>query len=138
MHPREPSANQIVHRASGQKDRMRAMGPYAIESLIEEDEEGEGTVYRVRIEPHQRTAVSYHRVAEEYYYILSGRGTAVFNGREVRLAAGEFVRLPPGTTHSFATGEESLEMLNIHTPGCRPHRDTYFVGPDVPEGFSRG
>ncbi len=127
----------LIHRPSGGPGRGERLGPYVIEALLTEAEEGAGTVYRVRIDPHQRTGVSYHRVAEEYYYVLAGGGTAVLNGAEHRLTAGDFLRLPPGTTHGFVTGDEALEMLNIHTPGCRPDRDVYFVG-EVPQGFTGG
>jgi mannose-6-phosphate isomerase-like protein (cupin superfamily) len=130
--PRQPL--QILHRASGQPDNVRNLGPYQIEALIDEEQEGAGTVYRVRIAPHQHTSISFHRVAEEYYYVLSGSGSAILDGRHVALAAGDFLRLPPETRHAFVTGEEGLEMLDIHTPGCRPNRDTYFVD-DVPAGF---
>jgi mannose-6-phosphate isomerase-like protein (cupin superfamily) len=127
----------LIHRRSGDAGRGERLGPYVIEALLTEAEEGAGTVYRVRIDPHRRTSVSYHRVAEEYYYVLSGSGTAVLNGEARPVAAGDFLRLPPGTTHGFVTGAEALEMLNVHTPGCRPDRDVYFVG-DVPEGFTPG
>jgi mannose-6-phosphate isomerase-like protein (cupin superfamily) len=106
---------------------MEALGPYVIESFIDVDEEGAGTVYRVRIAPGQRTGVSQHRVAEEYYYVLTGRGTAMLDGEPRPVSAGDFLRLPPGMTHAFITADEPLEMLNIHTPGCRPNRDTYFL-----------
>jgi mannose-6-phosphate isomerase-like protein (cupin superfamily) len=122
-----PTGLQIVHRSSGDAGRVQALGPYAIEALLTEAEEGAGTVYRVRIEPNQRTSISYHKVAEEYYFVLSGSGLAVLDGREQPLRAGDFLRLPPGTTHGFVTHAEPLEMLDIHTPGCRPQRDTYFV-----------
>jgi mannose-6-phosphate isomerase-like protein (cupin superfamily) len=92
-------------------------------------------VYRVRIEPHSTTSVSYHQLAEEYYYVLSGSGTALLNDVAYELKAGDFLRLPPGTTHGFVTTEEALVMLDIHTPGSRPNRDVYFVG-EKPEGFS--
>ncbi len=126
----------LIHRASGDPDRTQHLGPYAIESLIQPDEEAAGTVYRVTIGPHQRTRVSFHRIAEEYYYVLSGRGTALLDGRPYPLAAGDFLRLPPGTTHGFVTAEEPLSMLNIHTPGSRPDRDVYFTEGPPPEGFS--
>jgi mannose-6-phosphate isomerase-like protein (cupin superfamily) len=113
---------------------MERLGPYAIETLIRPDEEGAGTAYRVRIEPHSRTTVSYHKVAEEYYFVLSGSGTAILDGREVALRAGDFLRLPPGTTHGFVTKDEALEMLDVHSPGCRPDHDVYFVG-ETPDGF---
>ncbi len=125
---------KILHCSSGEPEKTQSLGPYQIESLIDETQEGVGTVYRVRIAPHQQTNVSYHRLAEEYYFVLSGRGMALLNGQEFPLKSGDFLRLPPGTHHAFVTFDEPLEMLDIHTPGCRPNRDTYFVD-EVPDGF---
>ncbi|MFN4259329.1 MAG: cupin domain-containing protein [Gemmataceae bacterium] len=127
----------LLHRATGNPAHGQQFGPYWIEALIGEAEEGAGTVYRVRIEPQQRTSISYHRLAEEYYFVLAGQGVAILDGREYPLRPGDFLRLPPGTAHGFVTGAEPLELLDIHTPGCRPNRDTYFVD-TVPDGFSGG
>jgi quercetin dioxygenase-like cupin family protein len=127
----------VIYRLSGDPGRVRQLGPYAIEALLAPDEERAGTVYRVRIAPQARTNLSYHRVAEEYSYVLAGRGTALLDGQEYALRPGVFLRLPPGTTHGFVTADEPLELLDIHTPGCRPERDTYFVGAP-PEGFDAG
>lgn len=124
----------VLHRKKAETGPADKLGPYAIESLIAENEEGAATFYRVRIEPGQKTSTSYHRKAEEFYYVLGGHGTAYLNGTAYPLAAGDFVRLPPGVQHCFETGEHSLEMLDIHIPGCRPDRDTYFVDA-MPEGF---
>jgi mannose-6-phosphate isomerase-like protein (cupin superfamily) len=127
----------LIHRHTPDAARRQHLGPYGIESLIEPDEESAGTVYRVRIEPHERTAVSHHRIAEEYYFVLAGQGTAILDGVEHALVAGDFLRLPPGTKHGFVTANNPLEMLNIHTPGSRPDRDVYFDDSLPPEGFSR-
>jgi quercetin dioxygenase-like cupin family protein len=132
MSQADPSRRAIIHRASGTAGER--LGPYVIESLLTEQEEGKATVYRVRVEPHCRTNVSYHKIAEEIYYVLSGHGTALLDGRDYTLQPGDLLRLPPGTTHGFVTGAEPLEMLDIHTPGCRPNRDVYFVDA-VPDGF---
>ena len=126
-------ANRIIHRSTD--DAMEQLGPYRIESLLLPAEAAAGTVYRVRIEPNQRTSISYHKIAEEYYYVLAGRGVALLNGRPHELKPGDFLRLPPGTRHGFMTESEPLEMLDIHTPGCRPDHDVYFEG-DVPDGFT--
>ena len=72
---------------------MQHLGPYRLESLIDAHEEGTGTAYRVTIAPQQRTSVSFHRVAEEWYYVLSGSGTAVLNGQGHSLVAGDFLHL---------------------------------------------
>lgn len=130
----QPDRRAIIHRVSGDPQRTQQLGPYHIEALIDLPEEGAGTAYRVRIAPGERTAVSYHKSAEEYYYVLAGGGVALLNGMEYPLAAGDFLRLPPGTTHGFTAGPDGLEMLDIHTPGCRPDRDVYFVD-EKPVGF---
>jgi len=128
---------RILHQRSGsQSAAKQKLGPYEIESLIPPEDEGAGTAYRVRIEPHQTTSVSYHKIAEEFYYILSGSGVAVLDGAAYELHAGDFLRLPPGTTHGFITHDEPLLMLDIHTPGSRPDHDVFFVG-DIPAGFGR-
>jgi quercetin dioxygenase-like cupin family protein len=111
------------------------LGPYHIETLIAESEEGAATVYRVRIEANQRTSISYHRIAEEFYHVISGKGVALLDGLEYPLQTGDFLRLPAGTTHGFVTGEEELVMLDIHCPGSRPDRDVYFIG-ETPQGFT--
>lgn len=129
------SGLRILHLKETNEIPTARLGPYEIATLISTEEEGAATAYRVRIEPHQRTSVSYHRIAEEFYQVLAGRGTAVLNGVEHPLEPGDFLRLPPGTTHGFITGEEALVMLDIHCPGSRPDRDVFFVG-EAPEGFA--
>jgi len=126
---------KLIHRSSGLADAGQRLGLYQIEALLHPDEEGAGTAYRVRIEPHQRTSVSFHKLAEEYYFVIGGRGVAILNGEAHPLQPGDFLRLPPGCTHGFVTANEPLDMLDIHTPGCRPDRDVYFVG-TIPEGFT--
>jgi len=127
--------HKIIHRKGSPAQGVQLLGPYRLQSLIEPEEELNATFYRVWIGPHQTTATSYHRVAEEFYYVLSGRGEAVLNGQFYRLEPGDFLRLPPGTTHRFITADETLEMLNIHCPGSRPDRDVYFID-EPPPGFS--
>ena len=122
----------IVHRAAGPRQQL---GPYGIETLLTRAEEGALTAYRVRIEPGERTAASCHKVAEELYYVLEGTGTAVLDGQPRAIKAGELLRLPPGTAHAFITAAEPLLMLNIHSPGCWPDRDVYFVDGPPPAGF---
>ena len=129
------STLDIIHRRSGDPRRTQQLGPYRLETLIDPREEGAGIVHHVYVAPRERTSVSYHQIAEEFYYVISGSGIAILNGREYRLTVGDFLRLPPGTTHGFVTEDEPLEMLDVQIPGCRPDRDVYFVGGPPPEGF---
>lgn len=132
-----PSSLSLLHLPAAHQEATakRQLGPYEIETLIPPAEEGALTAYRVRIEPHQTTAVSYHRIAEEIYYVLEGSGTAHLDGVPHELRPGDFLRLPPGTTHGFTTGETPLVMLDLHAPGSRPDHDVYFVG-ETPPGFN--
>jgi mannose-6-phosphate isomerase-like protein (cupin superfamily) len=134
---RPASSLAILHRAKDGALPAAKLGPYEIEALIAESEEGAGTAYRVRIGPHQKTSTSYHQKAEEFYYVVAGAGAAYLNGVAHALAPGDFLRLPPGVQHRFETQDLPLEMLDIHIPGCRPDRDTFFVD-EVPDGFGPG
>ena len=128
-------ALRILHVRPGEPlSAPEQLGPYRIESLIPRTDEAACTAYRVRIAPHSTTSVSFHKVAEEIYYVLEGSGAAVLNGARHDLHAGDFLRLPPGTTHGFETGADALVLLDIHTPGSRPDHDVYFVG-ETPAGF---
>ena len=118
---------QLIHRASGLPMNIQQFGPYLIEPLLTEAEEAAATVYRVCVEAKQRTSTSFHEVAEEFYFVVSGTATAILDGTSQPLKPGDFLRLPPGTRHAFVTQDEPLELLDIHVPGCRPGRDTYFV-----------
>lgn len=124
----------ILHRGIDSTGATDKLGPYQIETLIPVAVEGAATAYRVTIEPNQVTNTSYHRVAEELYYVLAGAGVAVLDGMAYHLKAGDFLRLPPGVTHRFETSDLGLTLLDIHVPGCRPDRDTYFVD-ETPNGF---
>lgn len=126
---------RILHHRASDVSLKQKLGPYEIEALIAPSDEAAGTAYRVRIESHQKTSISYHKIAEEFYYVLSGSGTAILNGELHALAEGDFLRLPPGTTHGFITQDEALVMLDMHTPGSRPDHDVYFIG-DAPDGFT--
>lgn len=126
---------KILHGKNSSGGVVESLGPYAIESLVPADQEGQFTAYRVHIEPNQETSESYHKIAEEIYYVVAGKGTAYLDDEAFILEPGDFLRLPPGTRHRFVTQEDSLEMLDIHSPGSRPDRDVYFTG-NAPDGFS--
>ena len=122
--------SDVVHRPSGDPARSEQLGPYRIEALLSRDEARAGTVYRVHIAAGQTTAVSYHRVAEEYYFVLAGGGVAVLDGREYPLRPGDFLRLPPGTRHGFVAGAEGLDLLD-------PGSDGLLVSPPSPTDPAR-
>ncbi len=130
-----PGKLSIIHRIPSSSGPTAKLGPYEIETLISVEQEGAATAYRVTVEPRRQTNTSYHENAEELYYVVAGSGTAFLDGIAHPLSPGDFLRLPPGVKHRFETGNDSLVMLDIHVPGCRPDRDTHFVD-ETPPGFT--
>ncbi|MSR32115.1 MAG: cupin domain-containing protein [Gemmataceae bacterium] len=134
--PQRGEKGKILVRQPDSPGQVKQLGPYGIESLISTEEEDRATAYRVSIAAGKKTGTSYHQLAEELYFVVSGSGRAWLDGKEEVLKTGVFLRLPPGTRHAFEAWEEGLELLNIHTPGCRPNRDVHFEGGPPPGGFA--
>lgn len=62
-----------------------------------------------------------HSAQEEFFLILSGKGTLRYEGEEVTVKEGDFFAKLPGAAHQFInTGDGILEILDI---GTRPEED---------------
>ena len=67
----------------------------------------------------------YHRLTEEFYFILSGSGEMEINGETRTVAPGDAILIPPGAWHTI-TARETLRFLCCCAPPYS-HEDTYFV-----------
>jgi mannose-6-phosphate isomerase-like protein (cupin superfamily) len=58
-----------------------------------------------------------HRGADQWLFVLSGRGVATLAGRRRQIKAGSIVLIERGTTHEIRnTGRAPLKTLNIYVP----------------------
>src|SRR5687768_3214510 len=58
-----------------------------------------------------------HRGADQWLYVLSGRGIATLGGRKHQIKAGTLVLIERGTTHEIRnTGRTALKTLNVYVP----------------------
>lgn len=58
-----------------------------------------------------------HRGADQWLYVLSGKGVAVLGGRRHAIRAGSLVLIERGTTHEIRnTGRTPLKTLNVYVP----------------------
>ena len=74
-----------------------------------------------------RTAPHYHPLAEEIYYILTGRGVMRIGVATSEVGPGDAIAIPPGAVHTIAnSGEETLVFLCCCAPGYE-HADTVLV-----------
>lgn len=66
----------------------------------------------------------FHRLSEEFYFILEGRGTMEIDGETHQVSPGDAILIPPGAWHQI-TATEPLRFLCCCAPPYA-HEDTYF------------
>ena len=64
-----------------------------------------------------------HGQARQFFYILAGRAVIELAGREVALAAGQGLEVPPGLPHQFSNPfDEAVHFLVVSQPSARGDR----------------
>ena len=76
------------------------------------------------VAPGGATQRHYHRMSEEFYYILEGSGCMEIDGETREVAAGDAILIPPGAWHTI-TARTALRFLCCCAPPYS-HEDTYF------------
>ncbi|MBV9659247.1 MAG: cupin domain-containing protein [Verrucomicrobia bacterium] len=68
----------------------------------------------------------YHRLAEEFYFILEGRGQMEIDGESRSVGSGDAILIPPGAWHTIrADAAQPLRFLCCCAPPYA-HDDTFF------------
>ena len=57
------------------------------------------------------TGLHYHVHADEFFYVIAGRGTAHFGGQDHPLEPGDVVFIPAGEDHKLFTDGSTMEVL---------------------------
>jgi mannose-6-phosphate isomerase-like protein (cupin superfamily) len=71
-----------------------------------------------------------HRGADQWLFVVSGKGVATVNGRQVKLRQGSLVLIERGDTHEIRnTGSTPLRTLNLYVPPAYAHD-----GDELPRG----
>lgn len=66
----------------------------------------------------------YHKLSEEFYFILEGTGRMEIDGEERHVGPGDAILIPAGARHTI-TAENALRFLCCCAPPYA-HEDTYF------------
>lgn len=66
----------------------------------------------------------YHKLAEEFYFILEGGGRIEIDGEERAVGPGDAILIPAGAWHTIRA-EDALRFLCCCAPPYA-HEDTYF------------
>ena len=58
-----------------------------------------------------------HRGADQWLYVVAGRGVGIVNGKRIPLRAGSLLLIERGEQHEIRnTGKELLRTLNVYVP----------------------
>jgi mannose-6-phosphate isomerase-like protein (cupin superfamily) len=71
-----------------------------------------------------RTQRHYHKLSEEFYFILEGAGEMEIDGEKRAVGPGDAILIPPGAWHEI-TAATTLRFLCCCAPPYS-HDDTYF------------
>ena len=99
--------------ASDEVTSPRANAPVANQSLAE-----------ASLSAGVATDRHYHKLSEEFYFLLEGTGTMEINGQTREVTPGDAILIPPGAWHQI-TATTSLRFLCCCAPPYA-HEDTYF------------
>ena len=77
------------------------------------------------VSPGRVTERHYHKLSEEFYYILEGRGTMEINGTVRDVVPGDAILIPAGSWHQIRASEP-LRFLCCCAPPYS-HDDTWFT-----------
>ena len=75
----------------------------------------------------QPTERHYHKLSEEFYFILEGQGTMEIDGEERPVGPGDAILIPAVARHQI-TAAQTLRFLCCCAPPYS-HEDTYFADP---------
>jgi mannose-6-phosphate isomerase-like protein (cupin superfamily) len=71
-----------------------------------------------------RTERHYHKLTEEFYFILEGAGEIELDGERRRVGPGDAILIPPGAWHTIMAIEPLCFLCCCAPPYA--HNDTYF------------
>jgi len=75
--------------------------------------------------PGQSTDRHYHKLCEEFYFLLEGTALMELDGETREVAPGDAILIPPGARHQI-TAKTNLRFLCCCAPPY-DHGDTYFA-----------
>ena len=67
----------------------------------------------------------YHKLSEEFYFVLEGTAVMEIDGEEKNVSPGDGILIPAGAWHQITAKSEGLRILCCCAPPYS-HDDTYF------------
>lgn len=75
------------------------------------------SVIEEQMQPGTGEVLHYHRVAQQFFYMLSGEAMMEMDGHDFRLIAGEGIHIPPGALHRIRNESQgAIRFLVVSQP----------------------
>src|SRR5574341_950721 len=79
------------------------------------------SVNQERVPAGSAEVMHYHTIARQFFYVLEGEGTMVFEDHEVILRKGWGIEIPPHVKHQFKNQSNTdVSFLDAGASYCRP------------------
>lgn len=82
-------------------------------SFTEFTENLPSTVKIIKVQPDQELSLQYHHNREEFWFIISGSGTATIGDKEISVKENDICYAPKETNHRIKANDEVLTFLEI-------------------------
>jgi mannose-6-phosphate isomerase-like protein (cupin superfamily) len=83
----------------------------------------EMSVIQERVPAGAAEVMHYHNLARQFFYILEGEGTMVFEDHEVKMTMGQGLEIPPQMKHQFMNQSDTdVHFLVVSIPNTRGDR----------------
>jgi mannose-6-phosphate isomerase-like protein (cupin superfamily) len=107
---------RIHHDGDGRA--MNILGNPMLEKAGSEDLGGAAAVFVSTVMPRMGPPAHFHRLTDEFFYVLEGEIDVWIDGRHLTLTPGMSATLPRGLVHRFDNlGERPAKVLTVVTPG---------------------
>jgi len=81
------------------------------------------SVIQERVPPGGGEVIHYHNVARQFFYILAGEGTMVFEDQVIVLNKGQGIEIAPEVRHQFKNQSKAdVHFLVVSVPATRGDR----------------
>lgn len=67
-------------------------------------------------EPDQSVPLHRHPKADEYFFVIDGKGKVTIGRKETKVESGCIIRAPAGIPHQWKNGSERLILLSVLIP----------------------
>ncbi len=79
-------------------------------------DEQDHKIKRIVVYPGKRLSLQRHRLRAEHWYIITGKGAATIDGKDVAIEARQTIDIPPEARHRIGnTGEQDMVFIEIQT-----------------------